>query len=84
MWRFSLDPTEMAIVWLGDYDGWASLAGLSSEPIAGVGDEALWVLGGQLWVRVGDRAFTIVVLSDTLDSRATATAIAHLAVPRIR
>lgn len=83
MWSFDVDPMEMAVIWLGDYDGWASLAGLSADAIEGVGDEALWVLDGQLWVRSGNRAFTVMVLSDTLKAKDTAIAIARLAVPRI-
>ena len=82
LWSFQLDPTEMAAAWLGKYDGWASLAGLPVEAIDGVGDEALWVLGGLLYVRSGASAFTVMVISDTLDAKDTAIAIARLAVPR--
>lgn len=84
LWTFATEPLEMAVVWLGDYNGWADLAGLNAEAIEGIGDEALWVLDGQLWVRSGDIAFTVMVMSDTLDVRETAIAVARVALPRIR
>ena len=84
LWTFDPDTMEMAAIWLGAYNGWADLAGLSADAIAGVGDEALWVLDGQLWVRIGDTAITVMVISERLDAEETAVAIARLAVPRIR
>ena len=83
VWSFAPEPWDSAAIWLGAYNGWADLAGLSPEAVADLGDEALWVLGGLLYVRKGDTAFTVVVVSDTIDARDTAVSIARLALPRI-
>jgi hypothetical protein len=83
LWSFSADATDMAALWLGEYDGWESLAGLGAVPVPGLGDEALWVLDGLLWVRSGDTAFTVAVISSNLDPMETAIAIATAALPRI-
>ena len=84
VWSFDPQPWDTAVIWLGAYNGWADLAGLSPEAVPGLGDEALWVLGGLLYVRKGDTAFTVMVISDTLDARETAASIARSALPRIR
>jgi hypothetical protein len=84
LWTFDADAMEKAAMWLGPYNGWPDLAGLGGVPVPAVGDEALWVLDGQLWVRVGETAITVMVISDTLDTEDTAIAIARVAVPRIR
>jgi hypothetical protein len=83
LWTFDSEPMEMAAIWLGPYNGWADLAGLSADPVAGIGDEALWVLDSQLWVRIGDTAITVMVISESLDTEDASVAIARLAVPRI-
>jgi hypothetical protein len=83
LWSFSAEATDLAGLWLGQYDGWDSLAGLGAVPVPGLGDEALWVLDGLLWVRSGDTAFTVTVISSTLDPMDTAIAVARAALPRV-
>lgn len=83
LWSFGPELEAAAAIWLGAYNGWADLAGLMPETVPGLGDEALWVLGGLLYVRTGDTAFTVMVISDTLDAKDTAILVARFALPRI-
>ena len=83
IWSFGPEPVETAVIWLGAYNGWADLAALMPQTVPGLGDEALLVLGGVLYVRSGDTAFTVMVISDSLDTTATAIAVARLALSRL-